>query len=86
MAAGGGARDLGDGAGAAAAAAVAAAATAAATAEVHVLRDLLAESLRLCRDALGPRPGGAAGEAAVAATRRQLEEMVAAGAGLLGGI
>ena len=51
-----------------------------------MLRDLLAESLRLCRDALGPRPGGTAGEAAVAATRRQLEEIVSAGAGLLGGI
>ena len=49
-----------------------------------MLRDLLAESLRLCRDALGPRPGGAAGEAAVAATQRQLQEIVAAGAGLLG--
>ena len=59
---------------------------AAAAAEVHVLRDLLAESLRLCRDALGPRPGGAAGDAAVATTRRQLEEIVAAGAGLLGDI
>ena len=58
----------------------------AAAAEVHVLRDLLAQSLRLCRDALGPRPGGAAGDAAVAATRRQLEEIVAAGAGLLGDI
>jgi hypothetical protein len=50
---------------------------------VHVLRDLLAEALRLGRDALAPRAPGAAGDAAVATARRQLEEMVAACARLL---